>query len=65
MIRPGGVIKAYSLRVWFLRGMENGSHHILGPQIGAKRTEEALQLGRHHCKREQRGKHNDTTLWNM
>lgn len=45
--------------------MENGSHHILGPQIGAKRREEALQLGRHHCKREQRGKHNDTTLWSM
>lgn len=46
-IRPGRVIEAYNLSVWFLRGMENESYHILGPQVGAKveRKEEILNIG--------------------
>lgn len=49
-VRPGRVIEAYSLSVWFLRGMENESYFILGPQIGTEveREEETLHVASGH-----------------
>ena len=40
VIRPGRVVMAHFLSVWFLRGMENRSHHIIGPRLGQGGEEE-------------------------
>lgn len=68
VIRPGRVVMAHLLSVWFPRGMENRSHHIIGPKLGQgeKKREKknflTLLCG-DHCGRGQREGLGNAAVW--